>query len=45
MGQKFKSQQQVKYLLSKVSPLTEEQKSKLKNELHKGQVKIKSAKK
>lgn len=38
---KTKSLRQVKYLLSKVSPLTEEEKSKLKQELVQGFVRIK----
>jgi len=39
---KTKSKKQVGFLLSdKVSPLTEAQKSKLKHELHSGQVKVK----
>lgn len=36
-----KTQQQVAYLLSKVSPLSEKQMGKLKKELHSGAVKIK----
>lgn len=36
-----KTQRQVGYLLSKNSPLTEEQKAKLKAELHSGMVRIK----
>ena len=38
---KTKSMKQVRYLLSKVSPLSGGQKSKLKSELHSGAVKIK----
>lgn len=38
---KTKSKKQVAYLLSKVSPLSGDQKSKLKRELHKGLVKVK----
>jgi len=39
---KTKSKKQVGFLLSdKVSPLTEAQRSKLKHELHSGQVKVK----
>lgn len=38
---KTKSQKQVAYLLSKVSPLSDKQQSKLKKELHSGAVKIK----
>jgi hypothetical protein len=37
---KTKSKRQVGYLLSKGSPLTSAQKSKLKNELHTGAVKV-----
>jgi hypothetical protein len=37
---KVKSKKQVGLLLSKNSPLTEEQKAKLKSELHSGEVKI-----
>ena len=37
---KTKSLQQVRYLLSKVSPLKPEQKDKLKAELHSGAVRI-----
>jgi hypothetical protein len=40
-GVKVKSAQQVRFLLSKVSPLTPEQQAKLKGELHSGAVKIK----
>jgi hypothetical protein len=36
-----KSQKQVRYLLSKASPLTSTQKNTLKNELHSGKVRIK----
>lgn len=45
MGRKFKTQQQVSYLLSSGSPLTSEQKSKLKSELHSKTVKIVKKKK
>lgn len=38
---KTKSQKQVAYLLSKVSPLSDKQQTKLKKELHTGAVKIK----
>jgi hypothetical protein len=38
---KTKSQKQVAYLLSKVSPLSDKQQGKLKKELHSGAVKIK----
>lgn len=38
---KVKSKKQVRYLLSKGSPLSEDQKAKLKDELHSGEVKIK----
>lgn len=38
---KTKSKMQVAYLLSKVSPLSGDQKSKLKRELHKRLVKVK----
>ena len=38
---KEKSQKQVRYLLSKGSPLKSSQKQKLQKELHKGTVKIK----
>ena len=41
---KVKSKNQVRYLLSKESPLTPEQKSKLKSELDEGVVKIKNKK-
>jgi len=44
-GKKTKSKQQVKFLLSKVSPLSAQQKNKLKKELHSGAVKIKNSKK
>lgn len=37
---KVKTQKQVAYLLSKVSPLTPEQKKRLQGELHAGTVKI-----
>jgi hypothetical protein len=39
---KVKTQKQVAYLLSKVSPLTGKEQGKLKKELHSGAVKIKS---
>jgi hypothetical protein len=41
---KTKSMKQVGYLLSKVSPLTSKEQTKLKKELHSGKVKIKKAK-
>lgn len=41
MAAKKKSKRQVAFLLSKGSPLTPEQKSKLKVELHSGAVKVK----
>jgi len=44
MKPKSKSQKQVRYLLSKVSPLTNKEQSKLKRELHTGKVKIKTSK-
>ncbi len=45
-GKKTKSKAQVGFLLSdKVSPLSEEQKKKLKRELHTGKVKVKGKKK
>jgi len=37
---KTKSKKQVGYLLSKGSPLTKDQKEKLKSELHSGHVKV-----
>lgn len=40
-GAKTKSKKQVGLLLSKNSPLTEGQQSKLKSELHSGKVKVK----
>lgn len=40
---KEKTQKQVAYLLSKVSPLEGKQKEKLKKELHSGAVKIKKS--
>lgn len=40
-----KSQKQVGYLLSKVSPLSKKQQVKLKGELHEGKVKVKKEKK
>jgi hypothetical protein len=42
---KTKSKRQVGYLLSSGSPLSDEQKSKLKRELHSGAVKVKKGKK
>lgn len=45
MKQKTKSKKQVGYLLSKSSPLTKNQQSKLKKELHEGKVKVKPKKK
>ena len=44
-GKKTKSKRQVGYLLSKGSPLTAAQKTKLKSELHKGTVKVAAGKK
>lgn len=44
MKSKTKSQKQVRYLLSKVSPLTSKEQTKLKKELHSGKVKIKKSK-
>jgi hypothetical protein len=41
---KQKSQKQVAYLLSKSSPLSKPQQSKLKSELHSGAVKVKKGK-
>jgi len=41
---KAKSQRQVRYLLSKGSPLSKPQKAKLQSELHSGTVKIKRGK-
>lgn len=41
---KTKTQKQVAYLLSKVSPVSEAQKKKLLGELHRGVVKIKDKK-
>jgi hypothetical protein len=38
---KTKTQKQVAYLLSKVSPLTGKEQGKLKKELHSGAVKVK----
>lgn len=35
-----KTQQQVAYLLSKASPLSDKQQAKLKKELHSGKVKV-----
>lgn len=43
-GAKKKSKKQVGYLLSKGSPLSDTQKSKLKGELHSGKVKVKGGK-
>jgi hypothetical protein len=43
-GAESKSKKQVGYLLSDASPLTEEQKKKLKEELHSGKVKVKDEK-
>jgi hypothetical protein len=40
-----KSKKQVRYLLSKVSPLSSTQQNKLKKELHSGAVKVKNGKK
>ena len=40
-GAEKKSKKQVGYLLSKVSPLSPQQKNKLKTELHSGAVKVK----
>jgi len=42
---KSKSQKQVAYLLSKVSPLSKKEKGKLEGELHSGAVKVKKEKK
>jgi hypothetical protein len=42
---KTKSKKQVRYLLSKVSPLSSTQQNKLKKELHSGAVKVKNGKK
>ena len=42
---KTKSKKQVGYLLSKGSPLSEKQKTKLKGELHSGAVKVSKVKK
>jgi hypothetical protein len=42
---KTKSKRQVRFLLSKVSPLTSAQKAELKRELHSGAVKIKGKRK
>ena len=39
-----KSQKQVGYLLSKVSPLSGKQQDKLKSELHRGKVKVEKGK-
>jgi ABC-type uncharacterized transport system substrate-binding protein len=41
---KVKSQKQVGYLLSKGSPLSKPQQSKLKKELHSGAVKVRPSK-
>lgn len=40
-----KTQKQVRYLLSKVSPLTKKQQTKLKKQLHTKKVKIKKPRK
>ena len=40
-GAKMKSKKQVRFLLSKVSPLSDKEKAKLKRELHSRKVKIK----
>jgi hypothetical protein len=40
LGQKKKSKRQVRYLLSKASPLKKRSKAKLKKELHTGKVKV-----
>lgn len=37
---KYKSERQVRYLLSKVSPLSRDQRERLERELHTGKVKI-----
>jgi len=42
---KSKSKKQVRYLLSKGSPLSSTQQNKLKKELHSGTVKVKNGKK
>lgn len=44
-GAKTKSKRQVRFLLSSGSPLSGEQKSKLKGELHSGAVKVRGGKK
>jgi hypothetical protein len=44
-GPKIKSLGQVRFLLSKGSPLTLQQKNKLKGELHAGTVRIKKSRK
>lgn len=44
-GTKKKSKRQVRYLMSKGSPLSGAQKDKLEGELHSGKVKIKGGKK
>jgi len=44
-GAKQKSAKQVRFLLSKVSPLSKKQKDKLKKELHEKKVKIKKGRK
>jgi len=44
-GKKTKSAKQVRYLMSKVSPLKASQKEKLKGELRSGSVKIKGSRK
>jgi hypothetical protein len=43
MEQRYKSQKQTAFLLSKVSPLTLDEKAKLKRELHSGAVRVKKA--
>ena len=45
MASKKKSKKQVGYLLSKGSPLSKEQKAKLKSELHSGAVRVKKDRK
>lgn len=44
-GPKKKTQKQIRFLLSKVSPLSKKEKDKLKRELKKGEVVIKKKKK
>jgi hypothetical protein len=41
---KTKTLKQTRYLLSKVSPLTPQEKTRLKSELHSGAVKVKKTK-